>query len=80
MSVRRQTNVTLSLETAEKLDRFARTFHRGEFAPVARVLIEEALERVRSEADYLAALRRSGMRGSESSEASEGTYGKPKQK
>lgn len=79
MSVRRQTNVTLPLETAEKMDRFARIFHRGEFAPVARVLIEEALEHIRSESDYLEALKRIAETPQPASK-SEGTYGKLKRK
>ena len=61
MSVRRQTNVSLSLPVAEKMDRFAKVFHRGELAPVGRVLIEEALRHVATEAEYLEALKRSAM-------------------
>ena len=61
LSLRRQTNVSLSLAIAEKMDRFAKIFHRGEFAPVARVLIEEALRRVATEVEYLEALKRSAV-------------------
>lgn len=75
MSLRRQTNVSLSLDVAEKIDRLAERYHRGEFAAVARVLIEEALEHVRTEQDYLRALQRSSMKSKKSTKA-EGTYGK----
>jgi hypothetical protein len=61
LSLRRQTNVSLSLAVAEKMDRFAKIFHRGEFAPVARVLIEEALRHVATETEYLEALKRSAV-------------------
>jgi spermidine synthase len=61
LSLRRQTNVSLSLAVAEKMERFAKIFHRGEFAPVARVLIEEALRHVATEADYLDALKCSAV-------------------
>jgi hypothetical protein len=61
LSLRRQTNVSLSLAVAEKLDRFAKIFHRGEFAPVARVLIEEALRHIATETEYLEALKRSAV-------------------
>lgn len=61
LSIRRQTNVSLSLAVAEKMDRFAKIFHRGEFAPVARVLIEEALRHVSTEAEYLESLKRSAV-------------------
>jgi hypothetical protein len=61
LSLRRQTNVSLSLAVAERMDRFARVFHRGEFAPVARVLIEEALRHITTEAEYVEALKRSAI-------------------
>lgn len=75
MSVRRQTNVTLSPEMAEKIERFAERFHRGEFAAAARVLIEEGLEHIRTEQDYLKAFQRSSVNAKKSTQA-EGTYGK----
>lgn len=58
MTLRRQTNVSLTPEMAEVMERFARVFHRGEFAPVARLLIEEGLRHIRTKEDYLAALDR----------------------
>lgn len=58
MGLRKQTNVTLPLDIAEKMERFAQIFHKGEFAPVARTLIEEALGKIQSTQDYLAALER----------------------
>ena len=61
LGVRRQTNVSLSLTVAEKMDRFAKVFHRGELAPVGRVLIEEALRHIATEAEYLEALKRSAV-------------------
>ena len=61
LSDRRQTNVSLSPAVAERIDRFAKIFHRGEFAPVARVLIEEALRHIGTEAEYLEALKRSAV-------------------
>lgn len=77
LSLRRQTNVSLSLAVAEKMDRFARIFHRSEFAPVARVLIEEALRHVTTEAEYLEALKRSAVdEGGRPSAQLEATHGK----
>ena len=77
LSLRRQTNVSLSLTVAEKIDRFARIFHRGEFAPVARVLIEEALRHITTEAEYLEALKRSAIdEGERPSALLEATHGK----
>lgn len=77
LSLRRQTNVSLSLPVAEKMDRFARIFHRSEFAPVARVLIEEALRHVTTEAEYLEALKRSAVdEGGRPSAQLEATHGK----
>jgi hypothetical protein len=61
LSIRHQTNVSLSPAIAEKMERFAKIFHRGEFAPVARVLIEEALRHIATEDDYLQAMKRSAV-------------------
>jgi hypothetical protein len=78
LSLRRQTNVSLSLAVAEKMDRFAKIFHRGEFAPVARVLIEEALRHVSTESEYLEALKRSAVdEEGRPSALLEATHGKP---
>jgi hypothetical protein len=77
VSLRRQTNVSLSLVVAEKMDRFAKIFHRGEFAPVARVLIEEALRHVTTETEYLEALKRSAVDEEDRPSAQlEATHGK----
>jgi hypothetical protein len=77
LSLRRQTNVSLSTAIAEKMDRFAKIFHRGEFAPVARVLIEEALRHIATEAEYLEALKRSAVdEEGRPSALLEGTHGK----
>jgi len=80
LSIRHQTNVSLSPAIAEKMDRFAKIFHRGEFAPVARVLIEEALRHIATEDEYLQALKRSAVdderRPSGQLEATHGTHGK----
>ena len=77
LSLRRQTNVSLSTAIAEKMDRFAKIFHRGEFAPVARVLIEEALRHIATEAEYLEALKRSAVdEGERPSALLEATHGK----
>jgi len=80
LSIRHQTNVSLSPAIAEKMDRFSKIFHRGEFAPVARVLIEEALRHIVTEDEYLQALKRSAVddekRPSGQLEAAHGTHGK----
>jgi hypothetical protein len=77
LSIRRQTNVSLSPAVAEKIDRFAKVFHRGEFAPVARVLIEEALRHISTETEYLEALKRSAVdEGGRPSVLLEATHGK----
>jgi|HubBroStandDraft_4_1064222.scaffolds.fasta_scaffold932217_2 hypothetical protein len=77
LSLRRQTNVSLSTAIAEKMDGFAKVFHRGEFAPVARVLIEEGLRHVATEAEYLQALKRSAVdEGGRPSALLEAAHGK----
>jgi hypothetical protein len=77
LSLRRQTNVSLPTAIAEKMDRFAKIFHRGEFAPVARVLIEEALRHIATETEYLEALKRSALEeGGRPSALLEATHGK----
>jgi hypothetical protein len=59
------------------MERFAKVFHRGELAPVARVLIEEALRHVATETEYLEALKRSAVdEGGRPSALLEATHGK----
>jgi hypothetical protein len=58
MGETRQVGLRLDGEVEKRVLHFAKLFHRGQVAAAARVLIEDALLLVRTDDDYLEALRR----------------------